>query len=242
MICLVVSLLLYGLIYFAAEQFSGIIGIPHIITAVAVPIYVLLQMRLVYRHSNLTEYGISGICEWKAVLSGAAPIAILPIINVLPYRGCLNESCIKLESLADILLSIYAGFCEEWLFRGILPTVLQRCCKITRFLGVCVASVFFAGLHAVNALASQSSAFVWLQVAVAFGVGFCFAGLTEQAGSIFPAAILHILINLTSFVHEESTPFGLWQYVWILVSVACGCYGIWLFQYSRRKKQYETIH
>ncbi|HEX9842563.1 MAG TPA: CPBP family intramembrane glutamic endopeptidase [bacterium] len=95
----------------------------------------------------------------------------------------------RLESRQILLLSLLSGFGEEVLFRGVLQPRL----------GLWPASLLFAALH----FPARRALLPW--TAFALGIGLVLGLLTEWAGSLWPAIVLHFLINYFN-LHDLAEP------------------------------------
>ncbi len=78
-----------------------------------------------------------------------------------------------------------AGICEEFLFRGPLQTSLIR--KIGPWRGILITSILFAAAH-----------FDYTGMLVRSFLGFILGWVVWRTKSIFPAMLLHTLIDLIS--------------------------------------------
>lgn len=94
-------------------------------------------------------------------------------------HGVFAEVLGGLESPAILALALLSAFGEEVLFRGVLQPRL----------GLWVATVLFALLH----FPMRRSLLPW--TVFAFAIGLVLGLLTEWAGSLWPAIVLHFLIN-----------------------------------------------
>lgn len=91
------------------------------------------------------------------------------------------------ELSAFMGLSVTAGVCEEWLFRGALTTLLAGWVGLP--LAVLVASVAFGFGHAYQGPVG---------IAKTAGVGLVMSGIVLASGSLLPAMIVHATIDIGS--------------------------------------------
>ena len=84
-------------------------------------------------------------------------------------------------------LSVTAGVCEEWLYRGILTTLLAGWFGLP--IAVALASVAFGFGHAYQGRSGI------VRTAL---VGLCMSGIVLLSGSLVPAMIVHAAIDLGS--------------------------------------------
>ena len=83
-------------------------------------------------------------------------------------------------------LSIFAPFCEEFIFRGL---IMQNLRKFGDFFAVLISSLLFAILHG-----------NLQQTPFAFVVGFALGFAVIETGSIFVGILLHFSINTVSLI------------------------------------------
>jgi membrane protease YdiL (CAAX protease family) len=90
---------------------------------------------------------------------------------------------------------------EEVTFRGlVMPAFLNRWGGTAsgRIKAVVVSSIFFAGMHLVNVLGGNPMPVVLLQATGGFFLGIFFGGLVVNGRSIYPAVLLHGLMNIAA--------------------------------------------
>jgi len=108
---------------------------------------------------------------------------------------------------AGVFLMIHA-ILEEIVFRGlIMRAFLVKWGESSNgaVRAVVVASLFFAAMHLVNVLGGNPLPAVLLQAAGAIFLGILLGGLVVYGGSIYPAVILHGLLNLAAFLNLAAT-------------------------------------
>jgi len=91
----------------------------------------------------------------------------------------------------------FAGVTEELLFRGVLllPLALAWNSSRGRIAAAVVCAVLFAALHILNAIDGDLP-MTLLQIAESFLSAVLYAGLVIRFGSVWPAILLHGLVNL----------------------------------------------
>jgi membrane protease YdiL (CAAX protease family) len=82
---------------------------------------------------------------------------------------------------------------EELFFRGVLLDVLQPCGWRAAVLW---SSVAFGASHAVNLVAGAYPPFTAMQIAATTAGGVALAGLRIRTGSLWPALIVHVAIDV----------------------------------------------
>ncbi len=94
-----------------------------------------------------------------------------------------------LDTRQVVVLALLSGLGEEILFRGVLQP----------WLGWVWASLLFGLLHA------PIRRTLWPWSLFALAMGFLLAGLTEWSGTLWPAIVLHFMINLLN-LHDLARP------------------------------------
>lgn len=142
------------------------------------------------------------------------PLALFPAWNLL--RGSPGQ-----WETARMLPLLLAAIAEELFFRGAVLSLWER--KHTRG-GVLVSAVLFAAYH----LFSPNPNGVQLLCALAAGV--CYGEATLRTGSLFPAMLAHLAVNLTSTWEMGEGNSGLWLCVGV-----CLLWGFW--DATKRRKE-----
>jgi membrane protease YdiL (CAAX protease family) len=93
----------------------------------------------------------------------------------------------RTESLAFIALSVTAGVCEEFIYRGFALTVLERAAGGYVLVGVIASSVLFSLAHLYQGRRGA---------AVTFVLGGIFAVSRVLTGSLLPAIAAHTAVDL----------------------------------------------
>jgi membrane protease YdiL (CAAX protease family) len=112
---------------------------------------------------------------------------------------------------------------EEVAFRGlVMPAFLNKWGGTTSgtIKAVVVSSLFFAAMHLVNVLGGNPLPVVMLQAAGGFFLGILFGGLVVSGRSIYPAVLLHGLLNIASNLNlVENSSAGTDPSAWMLQSL-----------------------
>lgn len=95
--------------------------------------------------------------------------------------------------LSSVMTCIFAPFCEEFLFRGL---IMQKLRKFGDFYALLVSSILFGILHA-----------NFSQTPFAFIVGMALGFAVIETGSLFSGIIIHFIINSVSTAVNISTLF-----------------------------------
>lgn len=172
------------------------------------------------RHRSLSEYTVF------------LPLFLMPAVNLAIYG-------ISFSTLGILQMVFYSSV-EEILYRGFLLSVFTRQYRINILPGIISTSLFFALMHMVNIYEGVTALYALVQGICAGAAGFCFAVLTCRERSIFPGAVIHSLINITSLgaagqaVHRlESRRLDLSEThaaVFIIVAAVYLIYGIWIYR------------
>jgi len=146
---------------------------------------------------------VAAFSGWQWVAAGAGLVAsVLMIVQSRMVRrdpDQLAELCVKSGSLTNLaphtpderrsfdLLSVTAGICEEIIYRGVFLAVLIPVAGI--WPAVAVSSIIFGLGH----LYQGATGIVKTSL-----VGIVMALLVVFSGSLLPAMILHIVVDITS--------------------------------------------
>lgn len=104
--------------------------------------------------------------------------------------------------LANLLLALGIGFCEEIYFRGMICNFWITKGERTAML---VSSMLFAVCHVLNIAGGASALETILQICFAFVYGIIFARIFIVCHSIWPCIIVHALHDFCSFISVEGT-------------------------------------
>lgn len=198
----VIWIVLYGMIYSFSEKFSKSFGQNHILTVIAIMLYIVVLYLFLKRRNRLSIYGLCFPKNWrKRDIAWLMPFLIFPVVNI-----CLKEYQTVLQnSWIMFILMLFTVFLEELLFRGYLFVYLSDKFAIrNKWIGMVVSSVLFGLFHIVNLFQGADILYTMIQMLCAFGVGLCLCVLVSKYKSIFPGVIVHYLINITSFDMEKS--------------------------------------
>jgi membrane protease YdiL (CAAX protease family) len=132
----------------------------------------------------------------------AAAVVALMLQQVATVRGFARARATVRRQIGDLepflpltprelawfrVLSVTAGVCEEWLYRGVLTTLLAVWLGLPA--AVALAGVAFGFAHAYQG---------WSGIARTAMVGLCMSGIVLLSGSLVPAMIVHAAIDLGS--------------------------------------------
>jgi membrane protease YdiL (CAAX protease family) len=126
---------------------------------------------------------------------------------------------------------------EEVTFRGlVLPAFLNRSGGTTWAIikAIAVSSIFFAAMHFLNVLGGNPLPVVMLQAVGGYFLGIFFGGLVVSGRSIYPAVLLHGLMNIAAQLSllanssaADDPSAWLWQTILMIPLAVVGLYLIW---------------
>ncbi len=165
-------------------------------------------------------------------------LALLPLL-ILPLLVVISSGIKAASANLVIWFAIYTfivGFVEEGLLRGV---VLRALLPIGVMRAVVLSSLFFGLGHLLNILQGASPSATIVQIIYSILLGFGFAGARLYSGSIWPAIVIHFLIDFVDvagrgFVLAPPQALTLSGVVVTLVLTGLfAIYGWWLLRRSR---------
>lgn len=156
-------------------------------------------------------------------LQYAADVCILIAAQFSPevfqtYMSFLEERGNLRVSLAAFCSTVIAApLLEEFVYRGILFSKAQK----YRSFGICnvIQALIFAVMHG-----------NMLQALLTFLLGLLLGWVVRHFDSVFPAVLLHMMINLCGWLNMA---FAVPEFFWMILAAVSGA-GIWFF--IRRSK------
>jgi len=165
-------------------------------------------------------------------------IPLLIIAIVQPIMGGLNVELNVSKIVLIIVFSLFVGYTEEVVFRGIIR---ERLISKGPLFYIVFSSILFGVLHMANALSGTDVVEVLLQVLNAFLIGLILALLIEISDNIWPLIAFHFLFDaLAQLTNPEIADRSL-EVVSIL-NIFYMAYGIFLIAVlvKRRKLSNNT--
>lgn len=198
----VIWIIVYVVLFSAADDFSKSLGVQKIITA---PLCVLLTLVLFVwiRKNELSEK--YGLIPFRGNLKNYLYfIPLLLIMSVNLWNGVqLNMSAA--ESALYVLSMLCVGFLEEVIFRGFL---FKAICKSNVKRAIIISSVTFGLGHIVNLLNGADFVPTLLQICYAIALGFLFTIIFYKEKSLLPCIVTHSIVNsLSTFGAEGSQTY-----------------------------------
>jgi uncharacterized protein len=142
------------------------------------------------------EAGFTKPSQWRCLYLYwiIAPI-IIPVLLYILVFGTKVDKSILIFFYA--WLTLFIGFSEETLFRGIILNALKRYGTI---ISVLFSSFLFSLIHITNLMSGFSLNFILMQLYVAFSLGVLFAALRIRTGTIWLVILLHTIIDFLGLV------------------------------------------
>lgn len=168
----------------SAGAWTVLVGVG--LTRVAVAVLLLRVLRLTR---------VVGLAARPAprTLRFAVPLLLLPALPAVLGPGLAHAAAWRFA--VAIALTATVAFGEEAVFRGVVLRVLLRRGVRATVLG---SAACFGVMHVVNLLAGDDPVTVGAQVLMAAGLGVAFAAVTLATGSLWPALVVHLLLDLAN--------------------------------------------
>jgi membrane protease YdiL (CAAX protease family) len=120
------------------------------------------------------------------------------------------------------LVSVFAAFAEELVFRGmLLPHFIER---FGLYRGIFLIGIAWAAIHFRSDSYSGAAGWILFQLAnrifLCLALNYVLSWLTLRCGSILPASILHAIWNLLNVIPSLSEAFWELEFRFVLVVVA----------------------
>ena len=228
MLVLSIWVLLYGLGFYMTEKLSDALEIHHIITIFFLLFYTMIFIYYSSKHDKLKSYGICIPGNIRQILPFFMILLIAPISNLYFSAHFLFEMQIHWYFVIDALVTLFAAFFEELLFRGILPLLIEKESGTSIKYSTVISNIAFAMLHT---KISYTSIFdLLIHIFIAFSIGLYFSSIKTITHSIFPAFILHFLINISYIGCENVYSFSIHGLIWIAIANFCLIYGIYFLK------------
>ncbi len=184
---------MYRLFPYAGPHGSGPWPLTHTLTilmalSTGVAAFVLLRRMdgIGYAVDWKRGYSLNIIAHFVIFAAIAIPLGLK--MHFLAY----DPSASRLRSLPIAILGIlfFTAWPEEFLFRGLLQNLLSRTFK-NQWAGLGVAAIIFGVSHILHAPFPN-----WKYVLLATIAGLFYGHVWIKTGSLFPAAIVHALVDI----------------------------------------------
>lgn len=189
-----------------------------------------------YVASLLQPLGWWGECGFKRKVTGRtvlvfSPWLLIPLLQLTDV-GMVTAGPARIASFAAWALLV--GFAEEGLLRGVVLRAL-RPAGVMR--AAVLSSLLFGLAHLVNVLDGRDLFSTLVQVVYATFIGIGFAGPFVATGAIWPAIVVHALIDFTDAAGRDFTFPGEGAaldpgqaVVALVLTGLYALYGIWLIR------------
>ncbi|SDF38616.1 hypothetical protein SAMN04488542_11010 [Fontibacillus panacisegetis] len=201
-------------------------GVAFFIMAVIVTVYMMKRDR------SLEQFGfkkLDGRRERKALYY----IPLLIIAWIQPLFGGFNLEISLTEVCIIVIFSLFVGYTEESVFRGIIKERLQI--KGPVFY-IVFSSIFFGILHMANAFNGEDILQTVSQVINAFLIGIILALLIELTQNIIPLIAFHFLYDALALMTNPDNVDKELLVVSIL-NILYLIYGVYLVYALMRKRK-----
>ena len=227
MLFVFIAVFCYGVLNMISQWISSVVGHENVVSVVSISLFLIVILFFMRKNETLKKNKICFPQKNGQCLRLMAPLFVVPILNVILANSPDLELITEDGRALLVLFWGLSAFSEELLFRGVLPNALLEQFQFSAVQRAFAVNVIFALLHLGNALSGTS---LWIAIAqsvLAFSIGFCFSGIIEITGSLFPAVCMHWFINLSSsyrdtFISVLSLKELL---IWLGVSILFLCYG-----------------
>ncbi|URN94675.1 MAG: CPBP family intramembrane metalloprotease [Candidatus Pristimantibacillus lignocellulolyticus] len=206
-------------------------GIAFLVMGIAMTLY------MKKRASSFAAFGFKKL-NFKSQKATLFYIPLLIIALVQPIMGGFNVELTVSKIVLLIVFSVFVGYTEEVVFRGIIR---ERLLSKGPLFYIVFSSILFGILHMANALSGTDVVEVLLQVVNAFLIGLILALLIETSNNIWPLIAFHFLFDaLAQLTNPEIADRSL-EVVSIL-NIFYMAYGIFLIAVlvKRRKLNNNT--
>ncbi len=160
----------------------------------------------VFRLQLLPLAGLSNKTSWNFRFLTLIP-GYLILIGLIQLQD-LDISQVSISSVILLFFSTLSiGFSEEFIFRGVIQSILlrelisRRRKKSMVFLGVMIPALIFGLLHLLNFKANNAAAEI-SQFLYATFIGIAFGAILLRTNKLIPLAIIHGLIDFV-FAFDE---------------------------------------
>lgn len=174
------------------------------------------------------EAGFNKPAQWRCLYLYwiAVPMLLPATLYILILGPKVNKPILVFFS---VWLTIFIGFSEEGLFRGVILNTLRQ---YGIFTSVILSSILFSLIHITNLMAGFSLSFVLMQFYVAFCLGVLFAALRIRTGTIWLVFFFHTVFDFLGLITKDQLNWtgtgGLFELTMPIVGVITCVYSIFL--------------
>jgi membrane protease YdiL (CAAX protease family) len=245
LITLLVSLVFLILAKLPTVPFANQMGIATIIGGVGRVLVSLPFVYLLSRFGWLKEAGFRLPQEKKGWLWVVLVIPYLVLAFLLPtYKSISFDFSDLLLVFGTIVFTFGVGMYEETVYRGVIQTLFYK-----KWIGiphgilraVIVSAIYFGVLHLANLAGGADLLLTVAQVVYTIGLGILFGALLVYGKSIWPAIIMHWLMDCASGLisigktAESNTLFL--SLVFLGAVLPLGLLAFWLLQKAQNQEK-----
>lgn len=128
------------------------------------------------------------------------PVLILGVIGLIITK-CTTDHQLGF-TVRGIVTSLYAGICEEIVFRAVPVAHMMRCYDDEKKLPIVVilTAALFSATHAMNLFSGADKFYTLIQLLHTFAVGILYGAAYLRCGSIVPCIVLHFINDVIAFL------------------------------------------
>ena len=225
----------------SAEYMAGIVEQ----TGVSICLIILLKKLHLLEQAGFKNIGKNLWVMW--------PIVILSVLDTTElWDGTrVLDYTRPMRILLYGLVYLSTGLFEETLCRGVVFNLLLNKWKQKKrggYLAVIISSLLFGSVHFVHFILGHASLLATMvQVIYASIIGIFFCACVIRMKSIYPAMLMHGLVDITGGLSEIAIGEGInKQYITMSIDGAIGCviitlplliYGLWMIRKEMRKDE-----
>ena len=192
---------LFGLLFpfrMLREALSSTVPI-YILQTIALTIEGIVVATILILLGWWRESGFNKPAQWRCLYLYwiLTPLIVPVLLYILVIGPKINKPILI---FCSAWLTVFIGFSEESLFRGIILHTLKRYGTI---ISVLSSSFLFSLIHIANLLSGFSWNFISLQLYVAFSLGVLFGALRIRTGTIWLVIFIHSLIDFIGLIAND---------------------------------------
>lgn len=235
---MLVWIVAYGVVCLAADRLDAAAGTLYTFKTAMSILYIGVLVYALRKKNLMYDYGICVGSNWN--LKNVAMCFPLTATGAANVFMCVDGY--KYVPIIIIVITVLEVFLEELLFRGVLPKLLYKKYHVDSEWTICVLSgALFAILHIANVFGGADIGYTIIQMLTAFGLGVCLCEITFIFGSLIPAAVIHIIINVTSLYGTE-TVFGITESsIFLVLAAAYTAYGRFMYNLKKKNKEKREL-
>lgn len=200
------------------------------VTGILEQVFVSALMIMVLKRFNLLKYvGFTSHSQWKDLWI-IWPMLLFALLNGSEFimGNIVIDKSRPLVIVLFVLVYLSTGLFEETLCRGVVFTLMMSKWGNTKrgcYVALLLSSVLFGFTHIIHFIFGHSSLLASVtQIIYATFIGAFFAACLIRNKSIYPAIILHAIVNISGSLKEIAVNGGLNEtYYTMSVGNVVGC-------------------